>query len=81
MTKFRPSSASLTPKKRAEKSIAYARAALNVLDSYLKEVGDDDVPDWVLTRINQAAALLGQAVSFVQFKTAKKKKKKKEKEG
>ena len=76
MTKFKPSPASLTPKKQAKKSLAYAKAAIRQLEAYLDIVEDEEeVPSWVLTRINQGASCLGQGVSFVQFKTDKKEKK------
>ena len=75
MTQFKPSSASLTPKKQALQSLAYARKAIEKLETYLEAVGDDDVPSWVLTRVNQAASCFGQAVSFVKFKSSKREKK------
>tara|TARA_Y100000310_G_C20628788_1_gene787439 strand:- start:171 stop:416 length:246 start_codon:yes stop_codon:yes gene_type:complete len=75
MHKFTPSPESLTPKKQALKSLAYAKKAIGKLEAYLKTADDDDVPSWVLTRINQAASCAGQAVSFVQFKTSKTSKK------
>ena len=75
MTQFKPSSASRTPKGQALQSLSYAKRAIERLEKYLERVGDDDVPLWVLTKINQAASCFGQAVSFVKFKAAKEEKK------
>ncbi len=74
MQQFKPSKASITPRKQALLSLSYAKAAITKLEAYLKEAGDNDVPSWVLTKINQAATCFGQAVSFVRFKKGKGKK-------
>ena len=71
MAQFKPSKVSLTPRKKALLSLAYAKAALTKLETYLEDLGETDVPVWVLTKINQGAACLGQAVSFVTFKQGK----------
>jgi len=72
MPQFRPRKASLTPKKKALLSLAYARAAIEKLEVYLR-TEETEPPVWVLRRINQAATCFGQAVSFVTFKTSKQK--------
>jgi len=76
MAQFKPSKASLTPKKKALLSLGYARAAVEALEKHLKDSEDEAIPVWVLTKINQGATCLGQAVSFVSFTVAKKKKEK-----
>ena len=72
MAKFKPSSASITPRRKALLSLSYARAAIQKLETFLEEAEDGDIPVWVLTKINQGATCLGQAVSFVTFKASKK---------
>jgi len=72
MPKFKPSKASLTPRKKALLSLGYAKAAITKLEAFLAGTEEGAVPAWVLTKINQGASSLGQAVSFVTFKASKK---------
>jgi len=65
MNRFHPSQ---TSKQQAQASLRYAQKVIRSLSRYLEEVGEDDVPSWVLDRITQSARLLGQALSFVRFK-------------
>jgi hypothetical protein len=71
MPTFKPSKASVTPKKKALLSLSYCRAAIDRLEAYLRSADDKDIPVWVLRKINQGASCLGQAVSFVSFKLGK----------
>jgi hypothetical protein len=74
MPQFKPSKASLTPKRKALLSLGYAKAAITQLEVFLQDTEEGEVPAWVLTKINQGASTLGQAVSFVTFKASKKEK-------
>lgn len=75
--RFRPSAASLTPRKQALQALGYCKAAIERLEQYLNEVTDEnEVPAWVLTRINQGASSLGVAVSFVMFRNKEKEERK-----
>ena len=66
MPEFKPSRVSLSSRGAALQYLAYARKALDRLERQLKALPDDEeLPHWVLERMNQAASCLGQAYSFV----------------
>ena len=69
MAKFKPSKVSLTPRRKTILTLRYIRKAVDGLEEYLE--GDGPLPAWVLKKINQGAACLGAALSFVSFKTGK----------
>ena len=79
MSQFEPSPASLTPRKKALLTLQYIRKAAARLETYVEAAPEDEVPQWVLTRINQSGSGIGAAMSFLSFKqedTASKEKKK-----
>ena len=75
MPQFEPSPASLTPKKKALLTLQYVRKAAVLLEAYIETSGDgEELPTWVLTRINQGGSSMGAAMGFLQAKkTAEKK--------
>lgn len=66
MSDFKPSSASLTPKQQALKTLRYSKLALADLERRVRAADEDKIPSWALTRINQAATCLGQASSYLK---------------
>jgi len=73
VAEFQPSAASLSSRKRALLTLQYAKQAITVLERHIESHKDEAVPDWVVTRIGQAAACLGQAVSFASFQQSRRK--------
>jgi hypothetical protein len=67
---FQPSAKSLSPVKQAAPKLRYICKASEVIEKHLAEEGD--LPHWVLDRVNQAAQLMGIAVSYVSFAKEKK---------
>lgn len=65
MGDFKPSSASLTPKQQVLKNLKYCKLAVGELEKQIRASDEDYLPGWALTRINQAATCLGQAVSYI----------------
>ena len=69
MPQFEPSPASLTPKKKALLTLQYIRKAAVLLEAYVEASGDgEELPTWVLTRVNQSGSSIGAAMGFLQFK-------------
>ncbi|MAH47681.1 hypothetical protein CMI37_17810 [Candidatus Pacearchaeota archaeon] len=66
MAQFKPSKASLTPKRQALMTLRYTKKAVASLEEFIEK--SDDVPGWVLTKINQSATCLGAALSYASFK-------------
>lgn len=65
MSDFKPSQASLTPRRQVLQTLKYARSAVSELEKQVKASDDDAIPSWALTRINQGATCLGQALSLL----------------
>lgn len=72
--KFQPSTASLTPRRKALQDLAYIRAAVEKMEEHLTSTASEEVPTWVLTQINQGASCLGGALSFIRFQLERGKK-------
>jgi hypothetical protein len=71
MPQFEPSPASLTPKKKALLTLQYIRKAAVLLETYIETSGEgEELPTWVLTRVNQSGSSIGAAMGFLQFKKA-----------
>lgn len=67
MSKFVPSSASLSPKEMALKHIRMIRQASEYVEKYLKSLPDDaDIPSWVVMRMTESASVLGMAVGYIR---------------
>jgi hypothetical protein len=67
MTAFQPSNVSLNSKRRILMALKYIKKAAGIIEAYVEAQSDDSVlPDWVLTRINQAATSLGSSVTYLK---------------
>lgn len=70
MKQFSPSAASIPPKERVLRTLSYTRKAVDGLEEFLLSQKGEDVPTWVLDRINASASALGAALSFVSYRNA-----------
>ena len=67
---FQPSTKSLSPSEQATARLRYICKAATVVETHV--AGKEELPPWVLDRLNQAAQLMGMAVSYVSFAEEKK---------
>ena len=69
MHQFEPSAASLTPRKKALLTLQYIQRVAACLEAYIMaSEEDDELPSWILTRINQSGSSIGTTMSFLTFK-------------
>lgn len=61
LPKFQPSEKSKPPEKRVIAALHYIGEAVDLLEKHAREGA---LPGWVETRIEQAASLMGTAVSY-----------------
>ncbi len=62
------------------RTLAYTRKAVDGLEEFLLSQKGEEVPTWVLDRINASASALGAALSFVSYRNAESEPKKAERE-
>lgn len=78
MPQFEPSAVSLTPNKKALRTLRYMRKAIDALEAYVSAKGEtEDMPTWFLMRIHQGGCSLGVAMNFLSFQQEGETKKKK----
>jgi len=66
MSAFQPSAASLDSRKRALRTLKYAKKAISSLETFI-EKSKAPIPGWVLIKITQSAQALGSAVTYTRY--------------